>query len=131
MEEVLSRKQLFAPVCLAVTVVVAAAAAALVGRPAWAAALGAGLMLAYWALEILAWRRGAATPSFGAALGVALGGMVLRLAVVLGVLVLVAFAARDAFATSLVCFIVALTLYTGLRLFMYADLAAHDHASVS
>jgi hypothetical protein len=92
--------------------------AALAGQPVWAAALGAGLALGYWALEALAWRRGAAVP-FGAALGVALGGMVLRMALVLGGLVLVGLLARPAFATAALSFLAGFTVYVGLRLFTY------------
>ena len=48
------------------------AAAALLGRPLWAAALGAGLALAYWGLEAFTWRR--ARERRGLALGLAVGG---------------------------------------------------------
>ena len=97
---------------------VCAVVAGLLGRPMWAAALGAGICLGYWALEALAWRRGAAVP-FGAALGVALGGMVLRFALVLGVLILVGVFARPDFATAALAFIASFSVYVGVRLFTY------------
>ncbi len=78
----------------------------------WAAALGAGLCLGYWALEALAWRRGSAVP-FGAALGVALGGMVLRFALVLGVLILIGVFARPDFATAALAFLASFSVYVG------------------
>lgn len=111
-------RQMVAPLALGAMIGAAAAVAAAAGRPAWAAALGAGLALVYWGLEALAWRRGARVP-FNAALAVALGGMVLRLAAVLGVLLVVALVDRDAFATAAVSFLAAFTLYSGLRLFTY------------
>lgn len=118
----LSSRQALVPLILVAITVAAVAVAAVAGKPVWAAALGAGLMLASWAVEALVWRRGSAAP-FGAALGVALGGMVLRLALVLGVLVLVGVLARPAFATAAVSFLAALTVYVGVRLFTYPALA--------
>lgn len=103
-----------------------AVVAALVGRPVWAAALGAGLCVGYWALEALAWRRGAAVP-FGTALGVALGAMVLRLTLVLGALVLVGLLARPAFATAALAFLAAFTVYVGVRLFTYPHAGSPTH----
>jgi hypothetical protein len=88
------------------------------GRPVWAACLGAGLVLVYWALEALSWRR-AAHASFNGAIAVALGGSALRLAAVLGALIAVGLLARDAFATAALSFLAAFTVYAGLRLFMY------------
>ena len=54
-----------------------------------------------------------------AAIAVAIGGMVLRFALVLGVLLLVGLFARGALATAAISFLAAFTLYVGLRLFMY------------
>jgi hypothetical protein len=72
---------------------------------------------------VLAWRRGEASGSFGAALGVALGGMVLRLALVLAALVAVGLlASRPAFATAAVSFLLVFTLYWPLRLITYTVL---------
>lgn len=100
-------------------VVVCAAVAAATGHPVWAAALGAGLALVFWGLEYLAWRR-ARQVSFNGAVAVALGGMVLRLAAVLGALVAVGLLDRAAFATAALSFLAAFTVYTGLRLFLFA-----------
>ena len=88
-------------------------------------------MLAYWALEVLSWRRGEATGTFGAAVGVALGGMVLRLALVLAVLVVVGLlASKPAFATAALAFLAAFTLYIPLRLVTYTALQAPRQAGV-
>lgn len=99
---------------LAVTAACMATASA-TGRPLWAAGLGAGLSLGYWALEALAWRR-AQSATFNGAVAAALGGAALRLVAVLVCLVLVGVLARDAFATVAVCFLVAFTVYLGVRL---------------
>jgi hypothetical protein len=120
------RRQLVAPLLLSAMTVASAVVAGLLGRPAWAAALGAGLCLGYWALEALTWRRGAAVP-FGAALGVALGGMVLRLALVLGVLVLVGVFAKPDFATAALAFLVSFSVYIGVRLFTYPPAQGPAH----
>ncbi|MEI6450587.1 MAG: hypothetical protein WCP98_11660 [Actinomycetes bacterium] len=112
------RRQAVAPLLLGAMTVVGAVVAGLLGQAVWAAALGAGLCLGYWALEALAWRRGAAVP-FGAALGVALGAMVLRFALVLGVLILVGVFARPDFATAALAFLASFSVYVGVRLFTY------------
>ena len=83
------RRQLITPLALGGMVAVCVAVAAATGNPVWAAALGAGLGLVMWAFEYLGWRR-ARDASFNGAVAVALGGMVLRLAVVLGVAAAVA-----------------------------------------
>jgi len=108
------------PLALGGLVVVSAIVAAASGHPVWAAALGAGLVLVYWGLEYLAWRR-ARGASFNGAVAVALGGMVLRFALALGVLVVVALLDRAAFATAALSFLGAFTAYTGLRLVMFVD----------
>ena len=95
--------------------------AVLAGRPVWAAALGAGLVLAYWAMEALTWRR--ARERRDLALGLAVGGMVVRFALVLGVLILVGVFAGPAFATAALAFLACFTVYLGVRVFTYAPLA--------
>lgn len=125
----LSRRQALTPFILVAVVAAAATVAALIDKPVWAAALGAGLVLAYWGLEVLSWRRGEATGTFGAAVGVALGGMVLRLALVLAVLVVIGLlASKPAFATAALAFLAAFTLYIPLRLVTYTGLQARPHA---
>jgi hypothetical protein len=114
-------KQAIAPLVLVAATVVCVAVAALAGQPVWAAALGAVLVLAYWAIEALTWRR--ARERRDLALGLAVGGMALRLAVVLGVLVLVGVFARAAFATAALAFLACFTVYLGVRFFLYAPLA--------
>jgi hypothetical protein len=100
---------------------VCVAVAVLAGRPVWAAALGAGLALAYWAMEALTWRR--ARERRDLALGLVVGGMAVRLAVALAVLVLVGVVARAAFATTALAFLACFTVYLGVRVFTYAPLA--------
>lgn len=111
-------------VVIAATSIVTAA----LGRPVWAACLGGGLVLVYWALEALAWRR-AERASFNGAIAVALAGAALRLAVVLGVLVAVGLLARPAFATAALSFLAAFTVYMALRLMTYPA-SASDASSV-
>lgn len=96
-------------------IVVCAVVAALLGQPVWAAAVGAALGLAYWALEAAAMRVGAAVP-VNQAVGVALVGMVVRLTLVLGALVVVAMLWRPAFATTIFAFVASFTLYLGVRI---------------
>ena len=122
----LMRKQAVAPLLLTAMTAASAIVAGLLGRPVWAAALGAGLCLGYWALEALTWRRAAAVPS-GLALGVAIGGMAVRLGLVLGVLVLVGVFAKPDFATAALAFLASFTVYLGLRPLTYAAPARPSH----
>lgn len=87
--------------------------AAFVGQPVWAAAAGAGLALVYWALEAITWWR--ARDRQDLALGVALGGMAVRIAVVLIGLVLIGVLDRPAFPAAALSFLVAFTLYILVR----------------
>jgi hypothetical protein len=112
-----------APFVLVAATVASACVALAAGRPVWAAAFGAGLVLVYWALDMLALRR-ANEGTFAHALGVALSGMALRLAVVLGALIAVGVIARPAFATAAVAFLVTFTVYTFLRFSAFAAVAA-------
>lgn len=114
-------KQAIAPLTLVAATVICVVVTAIAGRPVWAAALGAGLVLAYWAMEALTWRRARGRRDL--ALGLAVGGMAVRLAVALGVLVLVGVLARAAFATTALAFLACFTVYLGVRFFMYAPLA--------
>jgi hypothetical protein len=120
------RRQAVAPLLLCAMTVASAVVAWLLGQAVWAAALGAGLCLGYWALEALAWRRGSAVP-FGAALGVALGGMVLRFALVLGALILVGVFAKPDFATAALAFLASFSVYVGVRLFTYPSAQGTAH----
>jgi hypothetical protein len=105
------------PLVLAAVMVASLVVAAVLGQPLWAALLGSGLMFAYWGLEALTWRR--ARDREGLALGLAVGGMGIRLAVVLGVLVVVGLVARPAFATAALSFMAGFTVYLGLRPLTY------------
>jgi len=116
------QKQALAPVLLAATTVVCAAVAAVTGRPAWAAALGAGLVIVYWALEAAMWKRVGRRQ--GLALGTAVGGMVLRLGVILAALIAVAVLDRSAFATTVIAFVAAFTVYLPVRFLTYPDAGA-------
>jgi len=114
-------RQAIAPVVLVAATVVCVVVAAVAGRPVWAAALGAGLVLAYWAMEALTWRR--ARERRDLALGLAVGGMAVRLAVALAVLVIVGVVARATFATTALAFLACFTVYLGVRAFTYAPRA--------
>jgi hypothetical protein len=100
---------------LAASVAVAAA----LEQPLWPAALGAGLVLGYWALEALAYRR-SRRASFSGAVAVAVGGAALRMAAVLGCLVLVGVLARPVFAEVALAFLASFTVYLGLRIYAFA-----------
>jgi hypothetical protein len=91
-----------------------AGVAGALGRPVWAAALGAGLVLLTWALDTLVWRQAGARRR-GLALDVALGGLVVRLAVSVGALAAIGLLARPAFATAALSFVVAFTAYLPIR----------------
>jgi hypothetical protein len=116
-------KQAIAPLVLGLVVIASIIVAAVIGKPVWAAALGAVLALVYWALEALAWRRARVRRDL--ALGVAVGGMALRLLVVLATLVLVGVLARPAFATAALAFLAGFTAYLGLRPLTFAPAPAH------
>ncbi|MEZ5124686.1 MAG: hypothetical protein R2826_00360 [Thermoleophilia bacterium] len=110
----LIRTPLIAPIVLCAMVPVCAVVASLLGHSAWAAAAGAALVLLYWALDVVAMRIGARVkPTIAVAVGVA--GSVVRLSVVVAVLVVIAFAWREALATSILAFVASLTVYLGVR----------------
>jgi hypothetical protein len=116
-------RQLAVAAVLAALVALSALVAALVGRPAWAAALGAALVLVYWALELLAaYRARGASPAGSVA--VALGGMMARFAVVLGALIVVGLAARADFAVVALAFLAVYTVYMVIRLVANPAMAA-------
>ena len=112
------RANVLIPAVLGAVTVAAVVVAAFLDKPLWAALAGGFLMLAYWGLEALTWRR--AREREALALGLAVGGMGVRLAVVLGVLVLVGVLARPAFATAALSFMAGFTVYIGLRPLTYA-----------
>jgi hypothetical protein len=105
------------PVLLVAAVLACATVAAFVGQPVWAAVVGSGLALVYWGLEALTWRR--ARDRRDLALGLAVGGMVVRLLVVLVVLIIVGLLDRPAFATAALSFLAAFTVYMAVRPFTY------------
>jgi hypothetical protein len=104
--------------------------AGLLGRSVWAAALGATLVVVYWLLELLTARLGA-RGSFANALAVGLGGMMIRFAVVLGVLVAVGLLARPAFPEAALSFLIVYSVYQVLRLIAHPGLAAHTRGESS
>jgi hypothetical protein len=91
--------------------------AAFVGQSVWAAAIGAGLAIVYWALEALTWRR--ARHRKDLALGLALRGMAARIAVVVVGLAAVGVADRPAFPAAALSFLSVFTLYVVVRPFTY------------
>ncbi len=110
-------RQALIPVLIAGLAVLAAVVAAAVGRPVWAAVAGIALVGVYWALDELAWRRGV-RGEFADAIAVALGGMVLRIAAVVGGLVVVALLARPALSTAALSFLFGFTVYFAVRLLL-------------
>lgn len=103
---------------LLVLSVCCAAVAALTGRDVVTALVGALLVVVYWLVERLTeWvgRRG----SFGWAMAVGLVGMVLRLGLVVGGLVLVGLLDRPGFVDAVVSFVVVYTVYLGVRLLRF------------
>jgi hypothetical protein len=108
---------------IVVAVAVCAGVAGVLGRPVWAAAVGAGLVLSTWLLDTLAWRQ--ADARRGLALDLALGGLIVRLAVSLGALVAIGLFARPAFATAALSFVAAFTAYLPLRTVALIRLGAH------
>lgn len=115
------RSQAVVPLVLVALVVVSAAVAGLLGRPVWAALVGAGLVVLYWALDALTWRR--ARDRRGLALGLAVGSMFVRLLVVLTALLLIGLVDRPAFATAALAFLASFTVYMLMRPFTYAQAA--------
>lgn len=99
---------------LGALVVVSCIVALALGRAPWAAAIGSALVLAYWGLEVLAWR--VAQTRDDAAVGVALGGSALRFILIVGVFVLIGVLARSQFGTAAASFLVAYTVYAVFRL---------------
>jgi len=112
-------RQALPPLLLAATVVACVIVAAAAGEAVWAAALGAGLVLLYWALEALAWRR-ARRGSFNHAVAVAVGGAAVRMALVLVCLVLIGVLARPVFPVAALSFLAAFTVYLGVRVYAFA-----------
>jgi hypothetical protein len=104
-----------------------AGVAGVLDRPVWAAALGAGLVLLTWILDTLAWRQAGARER-GLALDVALGGLIVRLAVSLGALVAIGLLARPAFATAALSFVAAFTAYLPVRTVALVRSGAHREA---
>jgi len=104
-------------VLIAGLAVLAAGVAAAASRPVWAAVAGLALVAVYWALDELAWRRGV-RGEFADAIAVALGGMVLRIAAVVGGLVVVALLARPALPTAALSFLSGFTVYFAVRLLL-------------
>lgn len=95
----------------------------LADRSVWAAATGSGLVVLSWGLERAAARIGA-SGSFAHALAVGLGGMVLRVGLVLAALVAVGLLARSAFVETALAFIVSYTAYTFARLWRHPAVPA-------
>lgn len=113
------RKHAVAPIALLVMMAVCVVVAAALDRALWAAALGAGLVLGYWALEALAYGR-VRRATFNGAVAVAVGGAFVRMAAVLGCLVVVGLVARPVFAEVALSFLASFTVYLGLRLYAFS-----------
>ncbi len=98
-----------------------AVVALVAGRNAATALAGALLVVAYWAVERLAARVGRDGP-FGRAIAVGLGGMVVRLALVVGGLVVIGLIDRAGFVEAAFSFVAVYTIYLGARLWRHPAL---------
>jgi len=107
----------------------AAVVAALVGRDALAAFVGASLVVVYCVVELLcAWI--GSTGSFRRAMVVGAVGTVVRLVLAVGGLTIVALTDRAGLLDAIIAFVVVYTVYLGLRLWRHPLLAA-ERASVA
>lgn len=113
------RRQAVAPLLLVATTGVCVVVAALLERPLWPAALGAGLVVGYWALEALAYSR-YRRREFNGAMLVAVGGAVVRMVFALLCLVVIGLLARDVFAEVIFAFLAAFTVYLGARMYAFS-----------
>ncbi len=114
-----------------------AGVAAAAGRDVVTALIGALLVVVYWAVERLAARIGAhGTIQLAMVIGVV--GMVVRLTIVVGGLVIIGLVDRPGFLDAIVSFVVVYTVYLGVRLWRFpvphADASAgrlltHRHRS--
>jgi len=100
-----------------------AVVALLAQRHAVAALAGGLLVVVYWLGELLAARIGRAG-SFSRAIAVGLGGMVARLAIVVGGLVVIGLVDRAGFIDATLSFVVVYTIYLGARLWRHPALRA-------
>lgn len=117
------------PVLLLVLAVVAAVVAALAGRDALAAFVGALLVVIYCIVELLcAWI--GSTGSFRRAMVVGMIGTVVRLALAVGGLTIVALVDRAGLLDAIIAFVAVYTVYLGVRLWRHPLLAA-ERASVA
>ena len=116
---VISHRVLVLLVLMGCTAISAGVAVAVSADPFFAV-LGSLLVVAYWLLELLTLRL-AEQGSFSNALVAALGGMVLRMGLVVGALILIGVLAREEFATAALAFLGTFTVYIFLRLYIQAS----------
>lgn len=110
-------------------VVVCATVAALLGRSAWAAACGSGVVIAMWAIEKFAARVGG-EGSFAQGMAVGLGGMMARMALAVGALVAIGLAAsKQAFIAAALAFATTYTVYNVARLWRHPAVPTGRHES--
>jgi hypothetical protein len=95
--------------------------ALIVSRNAVTALVGGLLVVVYWLIELLAARVGR-EGSFGRGMAVGLGGMAVRLGVVVGGLVVVGLVDRSGFMEATLSFVVVYTVYLGARLWRHPAL---------
>jgi hypothetical protein len=92
--------------------------AAVAGSDVVTAIIGALLVAAIWLIERVAARAGS-TGSFGHALFVGLAGMVVRLTIALGALLVIVVVDRPGFASAAVAFLGVYTIYMFARLWRH------------
>ena len=110
---------------VAVVMFVTCVATALVlERSVWAAACGSGVVVAMWAVEKATVRRGS-EGSFGHGVAIGVGGMMVRVALVIGVLGVVAVAAsREAAIDATLAWAASYTIYNIARLWWHPAVPA-------
>ncbi len=116
------------PVLLLILAALAAVVAALAGRHALAAFVGALLVVIYCVVELLCARIGS-TGTFGRAMVVGAVGTVVRLVLAIGGLTIVALVDRPGLLDAIIAFVAVYTVYLGVRLWRHPLLVA-EHAPV-
>jgi len=118
------------PVLLLVLAALAAVVAALAGRHAVAAFVGALLVAVYCVVELLCARIGS-TGSFRRAMVVGAVGTVVRLVLAVGGLTIIALVDRPGLLDAIVAFVVVYTAYLGVRIVRHPLLVADPAATSS
>jgi hypothetical protein len=117
------KREVLLVMALSLMVAACGTVAVLLGRSLWAALLGGALVVVYWLIERYAAKLGA-RGGFGTAVAVGLGGMMVRVFLVLGALTTVGILAKPAFPEAALSFVVVYSAYQVLRLLAHPVSAA-------